>query len=193
MSSDSDSDGLLDADLFYRRPNSSVYTSSADDSRAEEGGSVASAFPLPPTREHTPRRPHPASSRTLGLAIDMGSPTLFSPEPATPVTPPPAHRRGLWPSLPIIPTRTSTRNGQSARPRVKLPGDHSFLQSLSRGDEPAAMSPLSDAPSSPLSPASQVDSVSSSRSSGSALSGESLPKQGAIPASWKLFAATNRI
>ena len=197
--SDSDGESMSDTDLFYQRPKSFGYTSSEDEGRTEAFLSGVSTFPLPLPREYTPPRHRPASTQLLGLGIDLGSPTIFSlGSSETPVTPPPMHRRQLLPSLPIVPTPTS-RHKADRRPPVKLPSNHSFLQSLSRGEEPFLTSPSSSITSCPVSPAGQVSSLGpyssggSASSAGSGSSGRSLPKRGAIPASWKLFAATNRI
>lgn len=192
---------MSETELFFMRPLSRL---SRRPKHEDVGNDAGWSFPLPPVRpsrfDTLPPRPPREDDMGLGLFHspdfdegelvihdDLGSPVESSPPPETPRTPDPCVSRISAASPPRKKRRERTWKPQ-------LTGDHSFLEALSRGEDPTAMSPVSEAstgPLSPLSPISQLSlgvssegSVSSSRSSSSR---KRLPKRTPLPETWKTF------
>ena len=190
FSSDSEND-----DLFYLRPES--FASTMD---REERGLVALAFPLPPSRQSAPPRPARdddmglgalSALSNMGVGFGLTFPAEISPSLITPRTPLSLISAGNFASLPLprSPVVQMTRE-RSWKPILR--SNHSFLQSMSRGEDVGmrheqeqtrrSESSMSHASSGSY---SSFGTSTSSESRGSSRSGRSLPRRAALPEGWK--------
>jgi len=199
FSSDTDNDGL-----FHLRSES--FAESSDD---EHRGTIASAFPLPPSRQRVPFRPSREDDMGLGplsalsdLALGFGldSPAQFSSDLTTPRTPPSLGSAFVL-SLPPPPPSQAVRMTREKTWAPALQGDHSFLRSMSAGEDVSMAqdqirrsgSSMSYNSFDSSSSGGTTDSSGRSGSRGSSSSGSSassrrsLPRRAPLPDSWKVY------